>query len=272
MLYQSARRPMHSVIYQGYLRHRRFTPHAHKFTYRVFMMYLDLDELDTVLKLSPFWSEKPWRPARFRRSDFLGDPDIPLKQAVRTRIHEETGHWHDGPIRMLANLRYFGFNINPICCYYCFNSREELQYIVVEVTNTPWKERQSYVLPCDPKQRMQRIKFQKLMHVSPFNPMNMTYQWCSNKPQRILSLNLETECNGEIHNDASMALKKRAIDRASLAWILLQHPWMTAKVAFTIYWQAMKLWIKRNPFYDHPGTQGRDQQDQSSITRLKTKP
>lgn len=87
-----------------------------------------------------------------------------------------------------------------------------------------------------------------------------------------MSLNLETECNGEIHNDASMALKKRAIDRASLAWILLQHPWMTAKVAFTIYWQAMKLWIKRNPFYDHPGTQGRDQQDQSSITRLKTKP
>ena len=262
---------MHSAIYQGYLRHRRFTPHAHRFTYQVFMMYLDLDELDTVLGLSPFWSTKAWRPVRFQRSDFLGDPRISLKQSVRERIHQETGHWHDGPIRMLANLRYFGFNINPISCYYCFNGREELQYIVVEVTNTPWNERQSYVLHCDSKQRMQRTRFQKLMHVSPFNPMNMTYQWCSNNPQRVLSLNLETECDGEIHMDATMALKRRDINSKSLGMILLQHPWMTAKVAFAIYWQALKLWVKRNPFYDHPGTRTWDRQDQSTITRLKTK-
>ena len=235
------------------------------------MMYLDLDELDKVLELSPFWSTKAWRPARFRRSDFLGDPGVSLKQAVRDRIHAETGHWHDGPIRMLANLRYFGFNINPISCYYCFNGREELQYIVVEVTNTPWNERQSYVLQCDPKQRTQRTRFQKLMHVSPFNPMNMTYRWCSNNPQRVLSLNLETECSGEIHMDATMALKRREISSVALAGILLQHPWMTAKVALAIYWQALKLWIKCNPFYDHPGTENRDRQDQSKITGLKTK-
>ena len=262
---------MHSAIYQGYLRHRRFTPHAHKFTYQVFMMYLDLDELDEVFATSPFWSMKAWRPARFRRNDFLGDPDIPLKQAVRERIHAETGNWHDGPIRMLANLRYFGFNINPISCYYCFNGREELQYIVVEVTNTPWKERQSYILPCDPKQRMQRKKFHKLMHVSPFNPMDMTYLWCSNNPQRMLSLNLETECGGEVHMDATMALKRREISGASLAAVLMQHPWMTAKVALAIYWQALKLWVKRNPFYDHPGSQTGDEQDQTTMTRLKTK-
>jgi DUF1365 family protein len=262
---------MHSAIYQGYLRHRRFTPHAHKFTYQVFMMYLDLDELDQVFTMSPFWSTKPWRPARFRRSDFLGDPDTPLKQAVRDRIHAETGHWHDGPVRMLANLRYFGFNINPISCYYCFDRREGLQYIVVEVTNTPWNERQSYVLTCDPEQRIQRKSFAKAMHVSPFNPMNMTYRWSSNEPQRILSLNLETECHDEIHMDATMALKRREISGASLAFILLRHPWMTAKVALAIYWQALKLWVKRNPFYDHPGTQQRDKQDQPTITRLKTK-
>ena len=101
--------------------------------------------------------------------------------------------------------------------------------------------------------------------------MNMTYLWCSNNPQRILSLNLETECNGEIHMDATMALKRRDINSTSLAMILLQHPWMTAKVAFAIYWQALKLWIKRNPFYDHPGTGTRERQNQSTITRLKTK-
>ena len=70
---------MHSAIYQGYLRHRRFTPRMHRFTYQVFMMYLDLDEVDKVLALSPFWSTKSWRPVRFQRSDFLGDPRVALK-------------------------------------------------------------------------------------------------------------------------------------------------------------------------------------------------
>ena len=78
------------------------------------MMYLDLDELDEVLAQSPFWSNRPFRPARFERSDFLGDPAVPLKKAVCERIHEETGVWHEGSVRLLANWRYFGFNMNPI--------------------------------------------------------------------------------------------------------------------------------------------------------------
>jgi DUF1365 family protein len=262
---------MHSAIYQGFLRHRRFTPHEHRFTYRVFMMYLDLDELERVLALSPFWSTGRWRPARFQRSDFLGDPAMPLKQAVLTRIHEETGVWHEGSVRMLANLRYFGFVMNPITCYYCFDPEEKLRYIVAEVTNTPWNERQSYVLSCDPQQRFQRINFQKEMHVSPFNPLIMNYRWCSNEPRKMLTLNLESLCDDEVHVDATMALKRRELSSGALAQVLLQHPWMTGKVAFTIYWQALKLWLKRNPVYDHPGGGVPHRQDEPTINRLKTK-
>ena len=257
---------MHSAIYEGFLRHRRRYPHAHRFSYPVFMMYLDLDELDDVLELSPLWSKKHWRPARFERGDFLGDPRLPLQQAVRERIREETGVWHEGPIRLLANLRYFGYIINPIACYYCFDTAGELRYIVAEVTNTPWGERKSYVLECDPRQKFQRIEFQKELHVSPFNPMQMEYHWCSNTPAGILSLNLETEHEERVHMDATMVLKRREIDARSLAMILLQYPWMTARVAWAIYWQALKLWLKRTPFYSHPADREED-----SISRLKTK-
>ena len=216
------------------------------------MMYLDLAELDKLLALSPWWSDKSWRPARFERSDFLGDPSIPLHQAVRHRIFEETGETHTGPIRMLANLRYFGFNMNPITSYYCFDENEKLTSIVSEVTNTPWKERQSYVLKCDPDERIQRINFRKQMHVSPFNPMDMTYRWSSNNPEQTLFLNLQTEHQGERHVDATMMLKRREISAGSLAGILVEHPWMTAKVLTAIYWQALKLGIKKTPFYNHP--------------------
>ncbi len=245
---------MHSAIYQGYVRHRRFVPHAHRFCYEVFMMYLDLDELPRVLALSPLWSDKPWRPARFVRGDFLGDPAVPLKQVVSQRIYDATGQRHDGPVRLLANLRYFGYNINPIACYYCFDEEERLRYIVAEVTNTPWGERQGYVLECDPAQRFQRIEFDKQMHVSPFNPMQMKYAWCSNNPSRHLSLNIESEFEDRVQVDATLALKRREIDRASLAGVLAKHPWMTAKVAAAIYWQALRLWLKKTPFHDHPAS------------------
>jgi DUF1365 family protein len=232
------------------------------------MMYLDLDELDEVLALSPWWSAKPWRPARFERSDYFGDPGVPLGDAVRNRIFEECGERHNGPVRMLANLRYFGFNINPITCYYCFDDLENLKFIVSEVTNTPWKERKSYVLKCDSDKPFQRINFNKEMHVSPFNPMEMTYRWCSNNPSKILSLNLETHVEGTRHLDATMALKRREIDSSSLALILIEHPWMTAKVMALIYWQALKLAIKKAPFYDHPEYHERNL-SQPSVKKIK---
>jgi len=257
---------MHSAIYSGFLRHRRHHPHGHRFCYPVFLMYLDLDELDAVLAISPLWSRKPWRPARFVRGDFLGDPAMPLAQAVRERIYEQTGRRHEGPIRLLANLRYFGYNINPIACYYCFDHDEQLRYVVAEVTNTPWGERQSYVLECNPEKRIQQIEFNKQMHVSPFNPMPMLYRWRGNRPDKILSVNLDAEVEGCIHVDATLALRRREIDASSLAAVLIRYPWATAKVAFTIYWQALRLWLKRTPFYDHPATRG-----DHSMSKLKTK-
>ena len=166
---------------------------------------------------------------------------------------------------MLANLRYFGFNMNPITCYYCFDEDEKLKTIVSEVTNTPWKERQSYVLKCDPGKRIQRINFRKEMHVSPFNPMDMTYRWSSNNPSKILSLNLETEHLGKRHVDATMALKRREIDAGSLAGILVEHPWMTAKVLTSIYWQALKLGLKRTPLHSHPRYLESSDEQQSTI-------
>jgi DUF1365 family protein len=244
---------MKSKLYTGTLRHRRHYPREHAFRYRVFMPYLHLDEIDAVLSLSPLWSRSRFALARFCREDFLGDPTKPLKDEVRRRIREETGAEHTGPIYLLANLRYFGLQMNPIACYYCFSDDEtRLEYLVAEVTNTPWNERHSYVLEAGDG-RVLRRQFDKTFHVSPFNPMAMRYDWRSNRPGERLAIHLETHTERGRVFDATLALEAEEIGAGAMNAVLWRFPLMTAKVAVAIYWEALKLFIKRIPYHSHPG-------------------
>ena len=169
-----------SAIYHGYVRHRRFAPRKRTFIYKVFMVYLDLEELDQVFDQSPLWSNKHFAPAWLRKRDFLDGSDKPLYEGVADVVGQHLGTRPTGPIRMLTNLRYFGFIINPITCYYCFDdSGQQLQTIVAEVTNTPWRQRCHYVLK-NPDQKP--LDFAKTMHVSPFQPMDLTYRWWGRNP------------------------------------------------------------------------------------------
>ena len=245
----TAPKMLHSAIYEGFVRHRRILPKAHEFTYQVFMMYLDLAELEQVFALSPFWSATKPALARFRRSDFLGPKEQPLDEVVRNLVMQETGERPQGPIRLLTNLRYFGYQINPISCYYCFDEQEQLRYIVAEVTSTPWHERVHYVIPCDSNHQSHR--FAKRMHVSPFMPMQMTYHWRSRTPSRSLSIHLQNWRDGEEAFNATVALRRVEISPASLSSSLLRYPLMTIKVATAIYWQALRLFLKRVPLFKH---------------------
>ena len=219
------------------------------------MPYINLDELPGLFDGRWLWSATRRAPAQFRRSDFLGDPSLPLQQEVRRRIREETGQEHTGPIYLLANLRYFGFNMNPIACYYCFDDSEErLEFLVAEVNNTPWNERHSYVLPGPESGAWLRTEFDKQLHVSPFHPMDMRYHWRSNTPDDRLVLHLANRSDGEKVFDASLSLTARPMTAASLNSLLWRYPLMTARIGLAIYWQALRLFLKRTPLHSHPRT------------------
>lgn len=246
---------MKSRLYEGIVRHRRHTPRSHAFAYRVAMPYVHLDELQEVFALSRFWSHTGRAPAEFRRSDFLGDPAQELQEEVRRRIREETGAEQTGPIYLLANMRYFGYAMNPIACYYCFSEDESrLEYVVAEVNNTPWDERHSYVLPAADSGRWLKTAFDKAFHVSPFNPMAMRYHWRSNTPEKRLVLHMENRQEQETVFDATLSLRAKPMTARNLNTLLLTYPFLTAKVGLGIYWQALRLYLKRTPVYTHPAS------------------
>jgi DUF1365 family protein len=248
-----------SAIYSGRIRHRRFSPKQHAFEYEIFLMYLDTNEIETVFSLSPWWSLSRFAPVQFKRSDFHIDgkkictKNLPsIDNSVRNTVESVSGSRPEGPIRMLVNLRYWGFNMNPLSTYYCFDiAGEKVVAILAEVNNTPWNERHAYVLTSADFADKQDILFKKKFHVSPFNPIDMVYHWKSTTPGKTLALHLENWQDHEKVMDATLTLRREAISARSLNKILIRFPWMTVKIVCAIYWQALKLWWKGVPIFDH---------------------
>jgi len=246
---------MNSCIYEGQVRHTRVKPAKHQFSYRLFLMYLDLAELDTLFRKRWFWSASRPALARFRRSNHLGPEDQPLEEAVRDLVEKETGERPDGPIRLLTNLSYFGYCFNPVSFYYCFSAEgENVEYIVSEVNNTPWGERGTYVMTCGAPSVADsswRFRPTKKMHVSPFMPMEVGYDWVLSAPADQLSVFMANSEDGARMFAAAMKLNRRPISGWSLASVLVRFPLQTFKIILAIYWEALRLWIKRCPVYAH---------------------
>ncbi|MCP5326072.1 MAG: DUF1365 domain-containing protein [Oceanospirillaceae bacterium] len=257
-----------SRLYQGWVRHRRFKPIEHGFSYPLFMTYLDLDEIDSAMAQHPLWSAKRFNLARFCREDYLQPLVLPLRDALQQQVAENTGGHISGPVRLLTHLRYFGFNFNPVSFYFCFDqSGEQLELIVAEITNTPWSERHRYFLTTVPEKFPNAIAqnigtkqthifdFAKAFHVSPFNPMHMHYRWSFKHYAGQIVIHMENTMDGAKHFDATLNLEEKPMNRRSMGYVLRKFPLMTLKVVWRIYWQALRLWLKRAPFYDHPASQ-----------------
>lgn len=251
---------MKSCIYEGRVRHRRFSPRKHEFSYSLYMMYLDLDELPHVFNRFWLWSANRFNLAWFKRADHIGHHDTPLKQAVRDKLYEHTGIKAQGPIRLLTHCRYFGFGFNPVSFYYCYDSNDtHVEHIIAEVNNTPWGEQYCYVLTEadnvaqeDGGSGHKRYQPVKDFHVSPFMPMNIDYDWRFNHPDQRLTVHMQNFIDGDKLFDATLDLQYRPMTSLNMARVLSQYPVVTMKVVAGIYFEALRLMLKRIPFYDHP--------------------
>ena len=250
---------MNSRLYAGQVKHQRYTPVAHAFQYGLFMLYLDLDELPVLFRNRWFWSATGPAVAHFKREDHMGDGNTDLADAVRGFVADETGIRLQGPIRLLTNLRYFGHGFNPVSFYYCFNkSGNAVDVIVAEVNNTPWGEQHCYVLPDSTNRgskKTMRYLLDKRFHVSPFMNMNIDYDWRFTLPAEKLIVHMKNFQQGEKLFAATLSLQQRPVTGITLASALIRYPFMTLRIVVAIYYQALKLWMKGVPFYQHPDKQ-----------------
>lgn len=179
-----------------------------------------------------------------------------MTQSVQREIQVQTGETFSGTVRLLTQLRHFGFVFNPVSFYYCFRKpdSEQPDFIVAEVNNTPWGQRHCYVLK--PEHFANKLAgatpVEKVFHVSPFMNLDMEYAWHLPPPGERLSADIVNRRDNQPLFDVTMQLQRREISTANLLRLMFTFPFSTFRVFAQIYWQALRLWWKRVPFVPHP--------------------
>ena len=245
---------MESAIYFGRLRHRRFLPVPHSFSYGVFMAFLDIDRIRDLTGISWLLSYNQFNWASYDERDHFGDPTLTLRQRLERDAAAHGVSLPDGPVFLLTHLRYLGYNFNPVSFFYCYDSQERLQLVLAEVNST-FGESHNYWLGQDneiPSPNAKRYRCAKALHVSPFMSMELDYAFTLTPPGETLVAHMETIEDGKPFFDATLNLERSPWSARSLHRALLSHPWMTAKVIGAIHWEALKLYLKKAPVFTHP--------------------
>ncbi len=237
---------MDSGLFVGTLRHRRFTPVAHAFTYPLFMALLDIDRVPQLMKASRLTSHNRWNWASFDDRDHLGDPSRPLRERLVVDAARHGIEVPTGPIFLLTHLRYLGYYFNPVSFFYCFNRAERLQVVLAEVSNTFGGAHNYWVRPASAS-RTVRAAAPKSLYVSPFMPVDLEYSFAFTPPARRLVAHMKTVKAGSVSFDATLSLERRPWSAAEIRRALVRYPAMTATVMAGIHWQALRLWWKGVP-------------------------
>ncbi|GMV22134.1 MAG: DUF1365 domain-containing protein [Vicinamibacterales bacterium] len=241
------------ALYTGQLRHRRFRPTAHAFTYRLFLVLLDIDQIEAAMSVSPWLSVNRFNWATYDDRDYLGDPAQPLRARVHQAAAAHGVDWPDGPTYLLTHLRYLGYCFNPISFYFGCDADGHVRTTLVEVHST-FGEQTVYALPgASPTSGTITHRTAKTMHVSPFNRMDLDYTFAIRPPGAAFTAHMTTvNTEGDAFFDATLTLERQPWTRADIHRALRRHPAMTAKVIGAIHFEALRLWWKGLPYIPHP--------------------
>jgi uncharacterized protein len=244
-----------SGLYFGTLRHRRFRPVRHEFTYPLFMSFLDIDRIPELMKVSPFAGYDRWNWTSFDNRDYFGNPRLPLRERLREDAQANGIDLPGGPIFLLTHLRYLGYVFNPVSFFYCYDRNDSLTIVLAAVSNTFGETHNYWLTPhLQVAGRNGRsYELAKGFHISPFIDMDCGYRFTFSDPAKSLVVQMNVGNKDGAVFDSSLQLEREPWSRGNLHRSLIHYPFMTLRVIAGIYWQAFRLFFKRVPVFHHPG-------------------
>lgn len=243
---------MQSSLLSAYVMHQRLRPSKHRFVYPVFMLRMDIAEL--CASVSPLASRmfgiNRWRPLSIYFKDYGPRDGSNLETWIRSLLN--THHVNDiASIELLSFPRIFGYAFNPISIWYCYDNQSSLKAILAEVNNT-FGEHHFYLLrPADETSISPTTSLvcKKMMHVSPFCEIKGHYQFNFAETGNKTKVHIDYYDDDGLLLKTAIAGKTHVFSNRSLFTFLCKQPFLTIGVYVRIHWHALRLWLKRVPFY-----------------------
>jgi DUF1365 family protein len=221
---------MKSCLYSCEVMHHRLFPAEHRFSYKVFMFYLDLSEDLDHLRL--------FSKNRFNWFSFFDRDHHDIREFLKSK---DIGCKR---ITLLTNARTLGYVFNPISFYFCFDENDQPVCSVAEVCNTH-KERKLYLVDSSLK-----LRTPKHFYVSPFSDLDTEFEFIFKLPSEFMQMRVDDYKDGKRILLTSLTGTRKKLNDINLLMYGVRFPLITIKVITLIYWQALKLRIKGLPFWN----------------------
>ena len=232
-----------SCIYTGQVIHKRFKPKKHFFSYKVFSLLIDLEELDILEKKLKLFSYNRFNILSFYDVDHGPRDGTSLISWVKENLNNNNINSEKIKIKLLCYPRIWGYVFNPLSIFYVYGKDSNLIAILYEVKNT-FGEQHTYVFKIDKTDQFLEHSCKKKFHVSPFIEMDCMYYFKILKPENKLSVVINQNDNEGKLLFASQDGFKKALNNKNLIFSYIFHPLMSFKIIGAIHYEALKLWLK----------------------------
>lgn len=246
--------PPSSSLYFGEVMHERFKPFSHRFTYKVFSAFLDIDRIDDVARKTRLFSRNRFNFYSFYDRDHGPRDGSSLRLHVEKLLKQAGQTFQPAEIRLLCYPRILGHVFNPLSIYYCYDRDGEIGALIYEVRNT-FAEHHSYVAPImrdEAGHAGVRQSRDKLFYVSPFIDMAAQYNFTLRRPGRRLHVLIRETAEGSDLLLATFKGTRHDLNGRNLMIAALKFPLMTLKVVAAINFEALRLWLKGAKLFSRP--------------------
>lgn len=237
-----------SCLYETEIMHHRLSPKEHRFSYKFFSFYLDLDEINGLTKRILFLSRNKFNLYSFFDRDHIEKDGHPVKESVLSYLNEKGINLAGGRIMLLTYLRTFGYVFNPVSFYFCFDKNDRPVCVIPEIGNT-FGELKPFLIRRD---QLNGRKFKdsqdKFYYISPFARLDDQLDFKLTIPGEKLNICIDTSRRGKKLILTTMLGHQEPLSNRTLGWLTLKFPLVTLKVISLIHWHAFLLWMKKIPY------------------------